>query len=153
MSTYPTVVRSRSRFGWVDDATCDRKRSEILESTGATPALTRMAAGQPRGANRALAGRLELQPFGAEGLCTRRRVQQRQILDAMTSNWTVEDGKPLHVAKKPLSLLPNASSRPTWWTTCVRLRTWLFETTDFYLPDMKLETEHEGSLTENPPAA
>ncbi len=31
--------------------------------------------------------------------------------------------------------------------------TWLFETTDFHLPDLKLETEHEGSLPENAAAA
>ena len=35
-----------------------------------------------------------------------------------------------------------------WWATCVRLRTWLFETTDFYLPDLTLKTEHESSVTE-----
>jgi hypothetical protein len=40
-----------------------------------------------------------------------------------------------------------------WWTTCVHLRTWLFETTDFYLPDLKIETVHDGSVPENAEAA
>ena len=80
-------------------------------------------------------------------------VQRRLIVEATTSNWTVKDKEPLSLAKDPFSILAAAASRPGWWATCVRLRTWLFETTDFYLPDLQVEPEHDGSVTEKSAAA
>ncbi len=80
-------------------------------------------------------------------------VQRRQIVEATTSNWTVKNREPLYLAKNPFSLLAAATTRPKWWATCVRLRTWLFETEYFYLPTLRLETEHESSLMQNATAA
>ena len=80
-------------------------------------------------------------------------VQRREIVEATTSNWRVKDREPLYVAKNPFSILAEARSRPKWWATCVRLRTWLFETTDFYLPDLKIEADHDGSVPEVAEAA
>ena len=77
------------------------------------------------------------------------KVQRRLIVEATTSNWTVRDKEPLCLAKKPFSLLAANTTRPKWWTTCVHLRTWLFETTDFYLPELKIETGQDGSVPEN----
>lgn len=80
-------------------------------------------------------------------------VLRKQIVETMTSNWQVKDGKPLYVAKKPFSILANASSRPTWWATCHLVLTWLQETTDFFVPDLRVETNHAASVTETRVAA
>jgi site-specific DNA recombinase len=80
-------------------------------------------------------------------------VLRRQILETMTSNWKVKDGKPLYLAKKPFSFLADATSRPRWWATACLVRTWLLETREFLVPDLKVEETSEGSVTEKKKAA
>lgn len=139
--------------GQVDDATYNRKRLEIIDRQ----TMLRLKLEQPQASGDELLSRLQkvLQfsltapfVFAKAG-----PVQRRLIVEATTSNWTVKDRDPLCLAKSPFSILAAATTRPRWWTTCVHLRTWLFETTDFYLPDLKIETDHESSVTEKGAAA
>ena len=134
--------------GQIDDATYDRKRLEIIDRQ----TVLRLKLEQPQTTGDELITRLQqVLQFSLTApfiYAKAGRVLRRQIVEATTSNWTVKDREPLCVAKNPFSILAGADSRPKWWTTCVRLRTWLFETTDFYLPDLTLKTEHESSVTE-----
>lgn len=56
-------------------------------------------------------------------------------------------------ARRVVPAVDNSQPTPRWWTSCVHLRTWLFETTDFYLPDLKSGTDHDGSMPEVTEAA
>ena len=137
----------------IDDELFERKRREIDDRR----ATFQLKLEQPQPSGEDLIGRLEkVLQFSLNApfiFAKAGRVQRRLIVDATTSNWKVRDKEPLCLAKKPFSLLATATTRPKWWTTCVHLRTWLYETTDFYLPDLKIETDHDGSVPEDAAAA
>jgi hypothetical protein len=134
--------------GQVDDETYDRKRLEIADRQ----TTLRLKLEERQLSEDDLLSRLQqilrfslTAPFV---FAKASPVQRRQIAEAVASNWRVMGREPLYLAKDPFSILASARSRPKWWSTCVHLRTWLFESTDFYLPDLKIETEHGASMME-----
>lgn len=139
--------------GQVDDETYDRKRIEIADRQ----TTLRLKLQERQLTEDDLLARLQqILNFSLSApyvFAKASPVQRREIVEATTSNWRVKGREPLYVAKNPFSILAEARSRPKWWTTCVRLRTWLFETDDFYLPELKLTSEHEGSVAEGAKAA
>lgn len=137
----------------IDEATFERKRREINDRR----ATLQLKLEQPQPSGEDLLHRLEqVLEFSLKApfiFASAGKVQRRLIVEATTSNWVVSDKKPLGLAKNPFSLLAANTTRTKWWTTCVHLRTWLFETTDFYLPDLKIAANHDGSVPEVPEAA
>lgn len=78
---------------------------------------------------------LDFSVSGPEMLANGTRVQQRQILETVGSNWRVTGGKVLYEAKKPFSLIDERTACLDWWALAEDVRTWLFSSEDPWLPN------------------
>jgi site-specific DNA recombinase len=123
--------------GQVDEETYERKRLEILDRKARLQVQLEQPEVRPEVQLERLRRVLRFGVSAPKLFQTGDGVLRRQIVQTMTSNWKVKDGKPLYLAKRPFSFLANASSRPTWWTTCRLVLTWLLESEDFEVPELK----------------
>jgi hypothetical protein len=72
-------------------------------------------------------------------------VQQRQIMEAVGSNYRVIARKALYEAKKPFTFLVATASRPAWYALVEDVRTWLLKNQDCYLPEIDWPLVSRGS--------
>jgi hypothetical protein len=132
----------------IDDETYEQKRKEILERQARLKLQLEHPAESPQALLEHLERALQFTASAPEAFLQGDSVQRRQILHAVTSNWKVQDGKAVYLAKRPFSFLARRHQNQRGQAIVEELRTWLVRTTDLFLPHLKLETEHVRSVTE-----
>jgi hypothetical protein len=145
--------------GQVDDATFERKRLELLDRQARLKLQLEQPEIRPEEQLERLRRVLRYSVSAPRLFESGDGVSRRQIVETMTSNWKVKDGKPVYVAKNPFSILAGATSRPNWWATCRLVLTWLAENASVSLPDVTAghgPVENSGGgdgLARNPSSA
>jgi len=99
----------------IDDVTFDIRRAEILNRQ----AQLRLQLERPQNTTEHLMTLIDqAMDFSARASALLREgsvVGRRQILQAIGSNWTIEEKKPLYLAKSPFSLMTGATASSSWW--------------------------------------
>ena len=100
----------------IDDATFDRRRLEILDRQAQLRLQLEQPAAKPQDLLAVLDQAMAFSARATELLRDRSIVGRRQILQAIGSNWRIDERKPLYLAKKPFSLLSGGTASSLWWT-------------------------------------
>jgi len=118
----------------INDATFSRRQASIQDRRAHLQVRLEQPAQKPEQLLERLDRALEFAVSAPEAFRAGTRVQQRQIVEAVGSNYRVSGKKALYEAKKPFSLFEGRTSSSLWCAVAKDLRTWLLTDTASYLP-------------------
>jgi hypothetical protein len=120
----------------IDEATFERQRIEVLDRK----AQLELKLGEPEQTPEQMVDRAEgILDFAAGSLAAFQKAKddpigRREIVQAVSSNWTVTDGKCAYLAKAPFSFLSQTPSSSLCLSVVKKLRTWLRDNPSFHPP-------------------
>jgi len=131
-----TLLTLRLR-GSIDDITYDRRRAEILDRKAHLQLRLERPSQSPEDLLERVDAALLFAQRAHEVFLEGTPVQQRQILEAVGSNFRATGGKALYEAKKPFSLFERTAASSLWWTIAEDVRKWLLSGEDLWIPDLQ----------------
>jgi DNA invertase Pin-like site-specific DNA recombinase len=134
------TLRLRSQ---VDEETFEKRRLEILERQAKLKLQLDAPPTEPEEYLQRLNESFQFANACAAGFELGSGVQRREIVQAVTSNFSVDGKKPLYIANEPFSFMEGQGLISSWQAFADDLRTWLKNTPWFPLP--KLDRVREDS--------
>jgi len=122
--------------GSIDDQTFDRRRMEILDRKAHLQLRLARPFQSPEDLLERIDAALQFAQRAHEVFLEGTPVQQRQILEAIGSNYRASGGKALYEAKKPFSLFESTTATSLWWAIAEDVRTWLLSGEDLWIPNL-----------------
>ena len=143
-----TLLTLRLR-GSIDDGTYERRKTALQDRRAQLQLRLDRPDQSPQAllerVDRALAFSLHAPQVFRDGT----RVQQRQIVEVVGSNYRVTGRKALYTANKPFSLFTEATASSLWWAIAEDVRTWLLNTRGVFLPDLRPFRKRRRSMARN----
>jgi len=130
-----TLLTLRLR-GQVDEATFENRRREINDRQTKLRVRLEQPGAKLEEVIACLDRALAFPHIAQEIVRQHDLVGRRQIVQAIGSNWTVQDRKALYIAKKPFSYFTESTASSLGWTIAEDVRTWLLSGEDLWIPDL-----------------
>jgi DNA invertase Pin-like site-specific DNA recombinase len=122
--------------GAIDDATFDRRRAVLMDRKAHLDLKRERPLASPADLLAKLDRALTFSQHAPEVFANGSAVQQRQIVEAVGSNYRVTGRKALYTAKKPFSFFKESAGSSPWCTIVEDVRTWLRDSEGLWLPDL-----------------
>jgi len=122
--------------GQVDEETFERRRGEINERQAQLRLKLEGRGSKPEEVLACLDCALAFPQIAQDVMRQHDVVGRRQIVQAIGSNWKVQDRKALYIAKRPFSYFTESTASSLGWAIAEDVRTWLLSGEYLWIPDL-----------------